>query len=58
MESNITRFGEIILYHTKFEIHKNSNNMNVFILKAHYVKKTMSDQPFDCSIDFLKNTKK
>ena len=57
-ESNITRFGEMILYHTKeFQIHKN-NNINVFILKAHYVKKTSSDQPFDCSMDFFKNTRK
>ena len=37
-ESNITYFGEIILYHNKeFEIHKNSHNMNIFILKSHYV---------------------
>ena len=53
-ESNITDFWKMILYHTKeFEIHKNNHNINVFILKAHYVKKTLSDQPFDCSIDFL-----
>ena len=32
--------------------------MNVFILKAHYVKKTGSDQPSDCSMDFFKNAKK
>ena len=32
--------------------------MNVFILKAHYVKKTGSDQPLDCSIDFFKNARK
>ena len=51
-ESNISPFGEMILYHTKeFEIHKNSHNVNVFILKAHDVKKTSSDQPFDCSMD-------
>ena len=53
-ESNITQFGEMILWHTKeFEIHKNSHNVNVFILKAHYVQKTLSDQPFDCSMDFF-----
>ena len=58
-ESNITRFREMILYHTKeFEIHKNNHNINVFILKAHYVKKTSSDQPFDCSVDFFKNARK
>ena len=39
-------------------IKKNSHNVNVFILKAHYVKKTSSDQPFDCSMDFLKNARK
>ena len=51
-ESNISPFGEMILYNTKeFEIHKNSHNVNVFILKAHDVKKTSSDQPFDCSMD-------
>ena len=39
-ESNITRFREMILYHTKeFEIHKNNHNINVFILKARYVKR-------------------
>ena len=32
--------------------------MNVFILKAHYVKKTGSDQPSDCSMDFFKNARK
>ena len=53
-ESNIMRFGEMVLCHTKeFEIHKNNRNINVFILKAHYVKKTPSDQPFDCSMDFF-----
>ena len=58
-ESNITDFGEMILYHTKeFEIYKNNHNINVFILKAHYVKKTSSDQPFNCSIDFFKNAGK
>ena len=58
-ESNITDFREMILYHTKeFEIHKNNHNINVFILKAHYVKKTSSDQPFDCSVDFFKNARK
>ena len=56
---NITRFGGMILYHTKeFEIHENNHNINVFILKAHYVKKTSSDQPFDCSMDFFKNARK
>ena len=29
-----------------------------FILKGHFVKKTASDWPFDCSMDFLKNAKK
>ena len=30
----------MILYHTKeFEIHKNNHNINVFILKARYVKR-------------------
>ena len=49
----------MILYHTKeFEIHENNHNINVFILKAHYVKKTSSDQPFDCSVDFFKNARK
>ena len=58
-KSNITRFGEMILYHIKgFEIHKNNHDMNAFILKAHYVKKTLSDQTFDCSMDFFKNTVK
>ena len=32
--------------------------MNVFILKPHYVKKTGSDQPSDCSMDFFKNARK
>ena len=32
--------------------------MNVFILKAHYVKKKGSDQPSDCSMDFFKNARK
>ena len=37
----ITHFGEMILYHKKeFEIDKNNHNINVFIIKAHYVKKT------------------
>ena len=58
-ESNITRFGKMILDHTKeCEINKNNHNINVFILKAHYVKKTLSDQPFDCSVDFFKNARK
>ena len=35
-----------------------SHNMNVFILKAHYVKETASDQPCDCSMDFFKNSRK
>ena len=53
-EYNITLFGEMILYHTKeLEIHKNNHNMNLFILKAYYVKKTSSYQPFDCSVDFF-----
>ena len=58
-EIGIKRFGELILYHTKeFEIHKNNHKINVFILKAHYVKKTLSDQPFDCSMDSFENTRK
>ena len=58
-ESNITNFGEMILYHTKeFEIHRNSHNMNIFILKSHYFLKTSSDQPFDYSMDFFKNATK
>ena len=58
-ESNITHCGEMIFYHTKeFEIHKNNHNINVFILKAHYVKKILSDQPFDFSMDFFKNARK
>ena len=49
----------MILYHTKeFESHKNNHNINVFMLKAHYVKETSSDQPFDCSMDFFKNARK
>ena len=49
----------MILYlTTEFEIHKNSHNMNIFILKADYVKKTVSDQPFDCPMDFFKNARK
>ena len=56
---NITRFGGMILYHTKeFEIHENNHNINVFILKVHYVKKTSSDQPFDCPIDFFEHARK
>ena len=53
------------LSHTKeFEIRHNifviiRHNMNVFIiLKAHFVKKTAPDSPFDCSMDFLKNVRK
>ena len=58
-EINITHFGEMILYHTKeFEIRKNSHIVNIFILKAHFVKKTSSDLPFDCSVDFFKNARK
>ena len=58
-ESDVTLFGEMILYHIKeFEIHKNNHNINVFILKAHYVKKTSSYQPFDCSMDSFKNARK
>ena len=54
-ESNKTRFGEMILSHIKvFKIHKNNHNIKLFLLKAHYVKKTASDQPFDCSMDFFK----
>ena len=57
--SNIMRFGEMILYHTKeCEIQKSNHNINVFILKAHYVQKTSWDQPFDCSMDFSKNARK
>ena len=49
----------MILYRTKeFEIYKNNHNINVFILKAHYVKKILSDQPFDFSMDFFKNARK
>ena len=49
----------MILCHTKeFEIHKNNRNLNVFFLKAHYVKKTSSGQSFDCSMDFFKNVRK
>ena len=49
----------MILYNIiKFEIHKSNHNINVFILKAHYVKKTSSDQPFDRSMDFFKNARK
>ena len=40
-------------YKNEFEIHKNNHDMNVFILKAYYVKKTSSYQPFDCSVDFF-----
>ena len=40
-----------VISHTKeFEIHQ--HNMKVFFLKAHFVKNTVSDQPFDCSMDF------
>ena len=59
------RFEEMNLSHTKeFEIRHNifviiRHNMNVFIiLKAHFVKKTAPDSPFDCSMDFLKNVRK
>ena len=49
----------MILYHTKeFEIHKNNHNINVFILKAHHVKKTSSDHPIEWSMDFFKNARK
>ena len=49
----------MILYHTKeFEIHENNHYMNVFLLIAHYIKKTSSDQPFDCSMDFFKMVRK
>ena len=58
-ETNITRFGEMILCHTKdFEVHKNSHNSNVFILRTHYVKTTASDQPFDCAMEFFKSARK
>ena len=58
-ESNITCFGEMTLCHRKeFEIHKNNHNINVFILKAHYVKKTSSDQSFDCPMDFFEHARK
>ena len=51
--------GDMILYHTKkFDSHKNSHNMNVFIVKAHYVKKVSSDQPFGCSMGLFKNARK
>ena len=43
-ERNTTRFWEMILYYTKeSEIHKNNQSITVFILKAHYVKKTSPD---------------
>ena len=49
----------MILYHTKeFEIHKNSHNMDVFILKACYVEQTVSYQAFGCLMDFFKNARK
>ena len=33
--------------------------MNVFIIvKAHFVTKTASDSPFDCSMDFFENARK
>ena len=57
-ESSIACFGELILYHTKkLEIHKN-NHMGVFMLKAHYVKNILSDQPFGCSMGLFKNGRK
>ena len=57
-ESSIACFGEFILYHTKkLEIHKN-NHMGVFLLKAHYVKNILSDQPFGCSMGLFKNRRK
>ena len=39
------------------EIHKN-NHMGVFMLKAHYVKNILSDQPFGCSMGLFKNGRK
>ena len=32
--------------------------MKTYPRKAHYVKKTAADQPFDCSMSFMKNTMK
>ena len=32
--------------------------MNAFILKAHYVKKISSDQPFGCSMGLFRNARK
>ena len=34
------------------------NVINVFVLRAHYVEKISSDQPFDCSVDVFKNARK
>ena len=32
--------------------------MNIFILKAHYIKKVSPDQPFGCSMGLFKNARK
>ena len=56
-EYNITRFDELILHHTNdFEIHKNSHNVNVFILNNQYVKSVCSS--FDESMKFLRDARK
>ena len=56
--SNITRFGELILSHTnEYEVHKNSQGINVFILKDKYVKFTSSSS-FDSSVQFLNDMRK
>ena len=58
-ESSIGHFGEMLLYHSKkFGIHEGNHNMNMFILKAHYVNKILSDQPFGCSVGLFKNAKR
>ena len=58
-EYNITRFGELILHHTNhFEIHKNSHNVNVFILKNQYVKANAPTFSFDESMKFLRDARK
>ena len=57
--NHITRFAELVLSHTKeFEINKNEHNVNVFILKGHYVKSTASFPSFDVSMKFLNNMRK
>ena len=58
-EYNITRFGELILHHTNdFEIHKNSHNVNVFILKNQYVKANVPNSSFDETMKFLRDARK